>query len=90
MCTKYQAELLKLKLLHFSQQIVTPVSNMRMSGRIMPEERGKQQIILTGNMDNQEVRAELELNKDKPGADLKLYQNGMYLTFKELIFVQIK
>ena len=55
---------------------------MRMSGRIMPEERGKQQIILTGNMDNQEVRAELELNKDKPGADLKLYQNGMYLTLK--------
>ena len=63
----------------FSQQIVTPVNNMRMSGRIMPEERGKQQIILTGNMDNQEVRAELELNKDKPGADLKLYQDGMYL-----------
>ena len=47
-----------------------------MSGRIMPEERGKQQIILTGNMDNQEVRAELELNMDKPGADIKLYQNG--------------
>ena len=38
--------------------------------------RGKQQIILTGNMDNQEVRAELELNMDKPGADIKLYQNG--------------
>ena len=52
----------------------------------MPQERGKQQIILTGNMDDQEVRAELELNKDKPGADLKLYQNGEYqylISFQE-------
>ncbi len=57
-------------------QIVTPLKNVRMSGRIMPEERGKQQFILTGNMDNQEVRAELELNKGKPGADLTLYKNG--------------
>ena len=56
-----------------------------MSGRIMPEERGKQQIILTGNMDNQEVRAELELNKDKPGADIKLYQNGNYLFPKHFL-----
>ncbi len=49
---------------------------MRMTGRIMPQEEGKKSYILAGNLDNQEVRAELELNKDKPGADLKLYQNG--------------
>ncbi len=70
-------------------QVITPLNNMRMTGRIMPEERGKQQFILTGNMDNQEVRAELEVNKDKPGADIKLYQNGeMQLFFRTSLPIQ--
>ena len=62
---------------------MTPIKQMKVSGRrtLNDKYNGIQQFEVSGNVGKTDLRAELQLNQQQPGVDMKLFQGGNNGTF---------